>query len=91
MPGYLSFVVWSFVLGGGVVAAARVVLHATGAGVPGAVVTRAQDDCPPTEAFSLADHWSVSLHSVAPDQVWPRLRQALGRVASAAGVAPGRA
>ena len=73
---YLTFIALSSALAGGVLAA-RHVLHPTGAGVPAAVVNPAQDDCPPIEAFSLADHWSVSLGSMPADQVWPRLRQAL--------------
>ncbi len=76
MLGYLSFVALSAALAGGVLTA-RLVLRPTAAGVPAVILNAEQDECPPIDAFSRADHWSVSLSGVPPDQVWPRLRQAL--------------
>lgn len=76
MLEYLSLVALSSALAGGVLAA-RLVLRPTAAGVSAAILPSEQDECPPIDAFSRADHWSVSLSGVPPDQVWPRLRQAL--------------
>src|ERR1041385_5342160 len=76
MLGYLSLVALSSALAGGVLTA-RLVLRPTGAGMPAVILNPEQDDCPSIDAFSRADHWSVSLNGVAPDHVWPRLREAL--------------